>query len=442
MARGKGSELLAAAFDEKPYKKALQEVVRWTVVRPVDFDTKAIALLDVLEERGRAQEACEFLKTTLAEKGRPSVSNWKGYIYTLLRSFDEAAYAAMKEGKGETVRRRKSDRTAAKEAKAAAKLDASKAAAAVATIPQGAMTPGPAVLLSPKSSPKSPATVVALSEAIAFGPVPAFPKPVYVDRTPPPPPPIPGAAFKKTAEEFVPGKLWTGGSLRPDAAAFVPSAIWTTPSFSTTPPEFVQPGLWPTAVKQSRRVAKQLKQEAPEFVPGQPTWAGTVAGEGKTPKAKVKATKATTTPAQPGPIPPKQKDAARASPKAAPRAAAAQIETSVPNVEVAPPPPPAPPAPSAPPAPPATPAPQVELAIPGDDETVDPAPEPQSSPRRAPSGSSMKCIAPPFMEPIDEPLEEHIDAPDHAWPRVPLMSICVVLGAIATAVVMMRRARR
>lgn len=98
---GKGkssSERAAALFASKEYKDGLDELTRKTPARPSDIDTKALQLLDFLLTRGKAKEACAHLEKTLEPLTRDYVSNWRAYIYTLLRQFDADAYKAMKEG--------------------------------------------------------------------------------------------------------------------------------------------------------------------------------------------------------------------------------------------------------------------------------------------------------------------------------------------------------
>lgn len=311
MARGKGgSEAADPRLDGKPYKEALQQVVDSTPMKISDLEDKAFDLLDVLQERGLAEEACDYLQRSLIDLPRAHVQKWRRYTYTLLRRFDGESYAAMKEGRGETMQTRdKIVRASVKKARAAARVKAAQASEASETTPHGALTPGPLTQASPGTSPKSPGTVVALLEAL--GPLPSFPKAVSTDRAPPPPPPFPGlqaspggaaAVFKPSAEEFVPGKPWAGAaSLRPDAPSFLPTQTWQiagpmqTPSFRPAAPEFV-PGrpVWSlggsaasTGAKPQR--GRPLKQEAAEFVPGQPAWSGAAAlgsPSGKSPKAK------------------------------------------------------------------------------------------------------------------------------------------------------------
>eukprot|EP00931_Biecheleriopsis_adriatica_P061155 TRINITY_DN36769_c0_g1_i1.p1 TRINITY_DN36769_c0_g1~~TRINITY_DN36769_c0_g1_i1.p1 ORF type:complete len:559 (-),score=104.06 TRINITY_DN36769_c0_g1_i1:201-1877(-) len=105
----KGNDVLNTAFAEKTYKSDIQNLIRNTPVQAGDFDSKAILLLDALQEKGRAMEACQHLQNSLQGiSSRKKISNPRAYIYTLLRGFDESAYLAMKaEGGSENRRRRR-----------------------------------------------------------------------------------------------------------------------------------------------------------------------------------------------------------------------------------------------------------------------------------------------------------------------------------------------
>lgn len=96
MVRGKGTESLNTQLAGKAYKDGIAEVIKATAVRPSDLDSRAIALLDALQATGRGQDACDFLKSTLAETPRDRIQNWRRYLYTLLRGFDSEVYTAMK----------------------------------------------------------------------------------------------------------------------------------------------------------------------------------------------------------------------------------------------------------------------------------------------------------------------------------------------------------
>eukprot|EP00927_Polykrikos_kofoidii_P042651 TRINITY_DN3668_c1_g1_i1.p1 TRINITY_DN3668_c1_g1~~TRINITY_DN3668_c1_g1_i1.p1 ORF type:complete len:202 (+),score=32.05 TRINITY_DN3668_c1_g1_i1:63-668(+) len=95
-ASGRGgavSDLLA----NKPYKQDLEEVCKTTVVRVGDFDQRLVQLLDYHNEGGKAGDACNHLKQALKGLTREHVSNWRAYVYVLVRQFDEKAYKEMKE---------------------------------------------------------------------------------------------------------------------------------------------------------------------------------------------------------------------------------------------------------------------------------------------------------------------------------------------------------
>jgi len=88
----------------KQYKGGVDELMKKTVVRVTDLDDKAVKFFDYLQTQGKANEACSYLILSLEGLSRDHVSNWKGYVYTLLRRFDEEAYKAMKTAEGKTVR--------------------------------------------------------------------------------------------------------------------------------------------------------------------------------------------------------------------------------------------------------------------------------------------------------------------------------------------------
>merc|ERR1740122_833361 len=83
------------------YKASLDALIAHTPVKQSDLDQKAMMLLDALQRRGRAVEACDHLRQALDGMERERVSNWRAYIYTLLRKFDEAAYQEMKAAGGQ-----------------------------------------------------------------------------------------------------------------------------------------------------------------------------------------------------------------------------------------------------------------------------------------------------------------------------------------------------
>ncbi|CAE8717194.1 unnamed protein product, partial [Polarella glacialis] len=89
----------------KEYQESIEELAKKTAVRPTDFDDKAVKYLDFVQENGgRGKEACEYLATALEGLARDHVSNWKAYVYTLLRGFDSKAYEEMKTAEGRKAR--------------------------------------------------------------------------------------------------------------------------------------------------------------------------------------------------------------------------------------------------------------------------------------------------------------------------------------------------
>eukprot|EP00442_Polarella_glacialis_P045760 CAMPEP_0115091504 /NCGR_PEP_ID=MMETSP0227-20121206/26150_1 /TAXON_ID=89957 /ORGANISM="Polarella glacialis, Strain CCMP 1383" /LENGTH=631 /DNA_ID=CAMNT_0002483025 /DNA_START=68 /DNA_END=1963 /DNA_ORIENTATION=- len=281
---GKGTETLNDLIDDKKYKDGIQEIIRTTCVRPNDFDSKAISLLDVLQQRGRGDEACRHLAQSLQEVSREKITNWRAYIYTLLKGFDGSAYTALKSGKDSESRRIRRAERAERNAAAAAAEDSL----------------GPAQVQETEATEKAP-SIIALAASVG-----------------PPSTGIQAAgeakdkSFNQGAVEFVPGKAWTAPtasaasaassstetkSFRQEAAEFVPGRVWsgaagsTAPSapFKPTAVEFV-PGqiAWTGApvfgspMPVQGAGSKVLKNSAAEFVPGQPAWSGA-------PKAKAKA---------------------------------------------------------------------------------------------------------------------------------------------------------
>jgi len=111
MVRAKGgskegkAESANHALKDKEYKDGVDELAKATVVKPSDLDEKAVKYLDFVQANGgRGNEACTYLKSALEGMSRDHVSNWKAYVYTLLRGFDEEAYRQMKISEGKKVR--------------------------------------------------------------------------------------------------------------------------------------------------------------------------------------------------------------------------------------------------------------------------------------------------------------------------------------------------
>jgi len=63
-----------------------------------------VKFFDYLQTRDKAKEACTYLILSLEGLSRDHVSNWKAYVYTLLRGFDDGAYKAMKTADGKKAR--------------------------------------------------------------------------------------------------------------------------------------------------------------------------------------------------------------------------------------------------------------------------------------------------------------------------------------------------
>ncbi|CAK0790407.1 unnamed protein product [Prorocentrum cordatum] len=104
MGRAK-AESTKDALKDKEYKDGIDDLAKATVVKPGDLDEKAVKYLDFVQANGgRGNEACAYLKGALEGMSRDHVSNWKAYVYTLLRGFDEEAYKQMKISEGKKVR--------------------------------------------------------------------------------------------------------------------------------------------------------------------------------------------------------------------------------------------------------------------------------------------------------------------------------------------------
>lgn len=80
----------------KPYKAALDELIRKTEARLGDLDPRFFSLLEQLQQKGRAVEGVRSVTQSLDGVERDRILNWRAYVYTLLRKFDEAAYQALK----------------------------------------------------------------------------------------------------------------------------------------------------------------------------------------------------------------------------------------------------------------------------------------------------------------------------------------------------------
>jgi len=213
---GKGSDALEGSLVVgKPYKDAIKDLIRNTAIRAGDLDARAVDLLDALETRGKAKEACLYLKTTIATFSRERISNWKAYIYKLLRGFDQEAYDLMKTEKGADKRRSKVEKRSEFREERKARDSASSAA-------------------DVESTPAAESD----SKAEAEGKL---------------------ATFNQAAVEFVPGKTtWTG------------TGGEATKGFSASAADFV-PGR-PWGGTEAEKPASTFAASAQEFVPGQLVW--------------------------------------------------------------------------------------------------------------------------------------------------------------------------
>ena len=274
--KSKGSDPLDELLAEKSYKNALEEVIKTTPVQKSDFDQKAFRLLDALNEKGRAEEACELLQNSLKGVQRKRIENWKRYLYSLLKKVDETAYKEMKESQEKEKEEHGTRRRSRKSEK-----------------PENSNSEAPASAPSKKE-------------------------------------------FNKGATEFVPGKPWktpevgkvapevASKSLRIDAAEFVPTvaaraaaevpqATLPTPLFPV--PQMPVPAALPFqdfgaawTAQESKANGKTsniaMKPDAQEFFPGVSAWAGAMVMPKQKAKAKAKASTARPRhPTSPGFIP-------------------------------------------------------------------------------------------------------------------------------------------
>lgn len=222
---GKGSDALEGSLVAgKPYKDAIKDLIRNTAVHAGDLDARAVDLLDALESRGKAKEACIYLKRTIATFSRDRISNWKAYIYKLLRGFDQEAYDLMKTEKGADKRRSKVEKRSEFREERKAR-DSASSAADVESMPAAESD----------------------SKAEAEGKL---------------------ATFNQAAVEFVPGKTtWTG------------TGGEATKGFSVSAADFV-PGR-PWAGTEAEKPTSTFAASAPEFVPGQLVWGDAAAARAR-----------------------------------------------------------------------------------------------------------------------------------------------------------------
>mmetsp|Transcript_111270 Transcript_111270/g.310874 ORF Transcript_111270/g.310874 Transcript_111270/m.310874 type:complete len:427 (+) Transcript_111270:1-1281(+) len=190
---GSGSRM-----SSKSYKSTVDDVVGSTQVRQTDFDLKAVHLLDYLQKNGnRAPEALAYLKQAAQGVQRDDILNWRAYVYTLLRKFDEKAYKEMKAASGDRVVGNRTERSGA-------------APASAASAPAGATTSEPQRPqgdASTRQPPAPPPLQDYLAQAGFFSGPSAPPAP------PPPAAPAPGhqdLELNAKAPEFTPGQSWDG----------------------------------------------------------------------------------------------------------------------------------------------------------------------------------------------------------------------------------------
>eukprot|EP00927_Polykrikos_kofoidii_P078843 TRINITY_DN75641_c0_g1_i1.p1 TRINITY_DN75641_c0_g1~~TRINITY_DN75641_c0_g1_i1.p1 ORF type:complete len:384 (+),score=57.31 TRINITY_DN75641_c0_g1_i1:122-1273(+) len=255
----KAVECQGAAFAGKDYKDGIYDLINTTAARPSDFDQKAVMLFDVLEKHGRSQKACDHLKDALEGLQRDRVANWRGYIYTLLRGFDEEAYNVMKSG-----RRGKRDK---RELKGAAT-----AAAADGTQCEGEQKP---LVAKHREATRIPVKSVLRASAIEFVPASQAALKTMAAQSPKIPDTKsvngPNACFNKRAPEFVPGQPVHNVEVASVASRAVPvagckrvverSATDSASSFCAEPKKTIA------------KMTDQLDSSAVEFVPGRP-WEG------------------------------------------------------------------------------------------------------------------------------------------------------------------------
>jgi len=81
---------------EKVYKAAIDDLFRKTIVVAADLDGRFFLLLDRLQEKGRAIEGVRQVAEAVENLERERVFNWRAYLYTLLKKFDEGTSEATK----------------------------------------------------------------------------------------------------------------------------------------------------------------------------------------------------------------------------------------------------------------------------------------------------------------------------------------------------------
>eukprot|EP00419_Tripos_fusus_P022984 CAMPEP_0172719342 /NCGR_PEP_ID=MMETSP1074-20121228/75450_1 /TAXON_ID=2916 /ORGANISM="Ceratium fusus, Strain PA161109" /LENGTH=205 /DNA_ID=CAMNT_0013544683 /DNA_START=61 /DNA_END=678 /DNA_ORIENTATION=+ len=86
-----------SSLRSRSYWNDLNEVFKTTSAQPGDIDAKALALLDALNDAGRAKEACAYLQKSLEGITREKVANWYAFTFTLLKRFDQNFYDSIRE---------------------------------------------------------------------------------------------------------------------------------------------------------------------------------------------------------------------------------------------------------------------------------------------------------------------------------------------------------
>mmetsp|Transcript_38535 Transcript_38535/g.104379 ORF Transcript_38535/g.104379 Transcript_38535/m.104379 type:complete len:219 (-) Transcript_38535:326-982(-) len=87
---------LAAELAQKPYVAWVEDVVATTAACRADFDHKILLILDAMYSLGHIEAACWHLKEVLSKVSRTHVTHWRGYLFKLLRNFDDEAYHLVK----------------------------------------------------------------------------------------------------------------------------------------------------------------------------------------------------------------------------------------------------------------------------------------------------------------------------------------------------------
>lgn len=223
-------------------------------------------------------QACELLQNSLKGVQRKRITNWRGYVYSLIRKVDESVYHEMKESKEkekeENGTRRRSKKSAEENLLNPASAPSKKTLDKTAT----EFVPGkpwntPEVVKAPEVAPKTlrkdaaefvptaQARAAQVAKAAAAAPLQA---PLFAPMMPPP---MPAAAAAMAFPDF-------GAS----------SASWTAKKESPKKES-----------KANGRAGITLKPDAQEFFPGVSAWAGAMV----MPKQKAKAKPKTVRPRNP-----------------------------------------------------------------------------------------------------------------------------------------------